>query len=385
MHDIQKALRGLGTAWVNTIATDRHGNALYADVSGVPDVDATQLERCAPSREAAALRGGAGLIVLACSTSACAWRRDPASAVPGLTPFECMPVAVRSDWVHNSNDSFFYTHPAQRFGAISPLVGDDVMRQPRTRSGLIEVPELVARGPVTLRGSQEQLFSNRNLMASVVLPDLLAACAGEVPSAEAKDGCAALRGWDRRNEVNSRGAHLFREFWRGAAAKPQLYRVPFDNTHPSATPMGLNMADAAVATKVWASLKAAVEKVRGAGLALHAPLGTVQHPAITPEPIALHGGYSGEGVLNYLGDRTGLGPKGYSIDYGTSYVQTVGFDARGPVAQGLLTYGQSTDPASPFAVDQLRLFSAKRWPVLPFHAEDVERQRVGEVIKLRRP
>ena len=72
----------------------------------------SQLERCAPSREAAALRGGAGLIVLDGSTSACAWRRDPASAVPGLTPFERMPVAVRSDWVHNSNDSFFYTHPA---------------------------------------------------------------------------------------------------------------------------------------------------------------------------------------------------------------------------------------------------------------------------------
>ena len=52
-------------------------------------------------------------------------------------------------------------------------------------------------------------------------------------------------------------------------------------------------------------------------------------------------------------------------------MQTVTFDARGPVAQAILTYGQSTDPASPHATDQLRLFSRKQWPALPFHPEDV--------------
>ena len=66
-------------------------------------------------------------------------------------------------------------------------------------------------------------------------------------------------------------------------------------------------------------------------------------------------------------------------------MQTVTFDARGPVAQAILTYGQSTDPASPFATDQLRLFSAKEWPTLPFHAEDVARGRVGEALRLTRP
>ena len=84
----------------------------------VPDVDAAMLQRCAPSEGAARLRAGAGLVVLDGSKSDCQWRRDPASPVPGLTPIERMPVAVRSDWVANSNDSFFYTHPAQRFGAI---------------------------------------------------------------------------------------------------------------------------------------------------------------------------------------------------------------------------------------------------------------------------
>jgi acyl-homoserine-lactone acylase len=77
-----------------------------------------------------------------------------------------------------------------------------------------------------------------------------------------------------------------------------------------------------------------------------------------------------------------LGPRGYDINYGTSYVQVVTFDERGPVAQGLLTYGQSSDPASPRAYDQLSMFAAKRWLPLPFHREDVAAQREGAPLRL---
>lgn len=390
VEDLRRALARLGTAWVNTIAADRHGQALYADVSTVPDVDAAMLQRCKPGDGAARLLAGAGLVVLNGSQSACQWRRDPASPVPGLTPIERMPLAVRSDWVHNSNDSFFYTHPAQRFGggtAISPLVGDDIVRQMRTRAGLVEVPALVAAGPVTLQRAQRQLFANRNFAASLVLPDLLAACAAGAPTPEAGEGCAALRGWDRTNDLGARGAHLFREFWRAAMNVPKVWRVPFDKARPVQTPAGLNLADAEVAAKVWEALGAAVKKVRAAGFALDAPLGDVQRPAITDEPIGLHGGQTYEGVLNYLGDNAspGIGAKGLRIDYGTSYVQTVTFDARGPVAEALLVYGQSTEAGSPHVVDQMRLYSRKSWPRLPFHADEVARERVGPVLRLERP
>ncbi len=389
IEDMRKALAMLGTSWVNTIAADRHGNALYADVSVVPDVDAAMLQRCAPSEGAARLRAGPGLVVLDGSKSDCQWRRDPASPVPGLTPIERMPVAVRSDWVANSNDSFFYTHPAQRFGAISPLVGDDVVRQMRTRAGLTELPALRAAGPVTLQGMQRQLFSNHNFAAQLVLPDLLVACAQATTALpaltpEARDGCDVLGRWDRKSDLDSRGAHVFREFWRAAMVVPKVWRVPADKARPVETPMGLNLADAEVATKVWDALTQAVKKVRAAGFALDATLAEVMRPAITDEAIALHGGQTFEGVLNYLGDNgaPGIGAKGIRIDYGTSYVQTVTFDARGPVAEALLTYGQSTDPASPHVADQLRLFSRKVWPRLPFHADEVARERVGEVLRL---
>ena len=79
MADIRNALRNLGTPWVNTIAADRHGQALYADGSVVPDVDAAQLERCMPDEAASRLQN-AGMIVLDGSRSDCDWRRDPATS-----------------------------------------------------------------------------------------------------------------------------------------------------------------------------------------------------------------------------------------------------------------------------------------------------------------
>jgi len=266
------------------------------------------------------------------------------------------------------------------------MVGDASLTRPRTRAGLSEIPEMLAKGKVSPQVAQTQLMSNRNFMAGVVLPDLLAACA-DAPSAEARDGCTALRNWDRSNNLDARGAHLFREFWRTVRTVPGLHRLPFDPAQPVATPAGLKMVDAAVSAKVWDALTAAVKAVRSAGFALDAPLGTVQRPLITDEAIPLHGGDEIEGVLNNLGNQfaPGITAQGLRIDYGTSYVQSVTFDSQGPVARGLLTYGQSTDRASPHANDQLRLYSRKEWPALPFHAADVEKARVGDVLRLTRP
>ncbi len=386
VQEIRDAHKNLGAPWVNTLAADRHGNTLYADVSVVPDVDGAQLQRCAPSKPAAALLPAAGLVVLDGSKSDCHWKRDNASHVPGLIPFDRMPTTIRADWVHNSNDSFYYTHPQQKWSNISPLVGTAALSRPRTRAGLTEIPEMLAKGKVTPEVAQSQLLSNRNFMASVVLPDLLAAC-DNAPTPEERDGCAALRGWDRTNNLESRGAHLFREFWRTARNVPGVHRLPFDVSQPVATPYGLKMADAAVAGKVWEALTTAVKAVRTAGFALDATLGSVQRPLITNEAIALHGGDEMEGVLNNLGNQfaPAINVKGLLIDYGSSYIQSVTFDARGPVANAVLTYGQSTNPDSPHANDQMRLFSRKEWPTLPFHAEDVAKARVGDVLRLTRP
>jgi acyl-homoserine-lactone acylase len=388
VDELRLAMGNAGVLFVNTLAADRAGNALYADLSVVPDVDADQLARCQPSKPAAALLKAAGLVVLNGSQSNCDWQRDPNAPLPGTIPPSRMPAAVRTDWFHNSNDSFFYSHPAQKFTGISPLVGDGSLNRPRTRAGLLEIPQLLARGKVTAQSVQQQLLGNRNFMAHMVLPDLMAACAKTPPAAaEARDACVALGAWDRNNNLESRGAHLFREFWRVARTVPGLYRVPFDASQPVATPAGLNLEDATVNAKVWEALVQAVTKVRAAGFALDAPLSAVQRPLITDEVIGLHGGDETEGVLNNLGNQfaPGITAQGLRIDYGTSYLQTVTFDTKGPVAHALLTYGQSTDPASPHANDQMRLYSRKEWPTLPFLDDEVAKAKVGESVKLVRP
>ena len=124
--------------------------------------------------------------------------------------------------------------------------------------------------------------------------------------------------------------------------------------------------------------------MRAAGFAVDVPMGVPESRVVRGQKIGLHGGDEFEGVLNKMESRGqgAINASGYNIDFGTSYIQVVTFDERGPVAQGLLTYGQSSDLASPRAYDQLPLFAAKRWQPLPFHPDDVAAQREGPVVQL---
>jgi acyl-homoserine-lactone acylase len=220
----------------------------------------------------------------------------------------------------------------------------------------------------------------------LVMDDLRAACATAAAGLtdDQATGCRVLAAWNRTSDADARGAPLFREFWRRARDVPGVWRVPFDARDPVATPSGLDMATQATRGAVFKALGDAVGALRAAGFAADAPLGEAQARDVRGRRIALHGGDEFEGVLNKLesqGQAT-IGPQGYRINYGSSYMQVVTFDARGPLAQGLLTYGQSSDPASPRAYDQLPLFAAKQWHPLPFHAEDVKAQREGPPLRL---
>ncbi len=386
VQEVRAAIGNLGVPWVNTIAADRDGNAMYADVSVVPDVNADQLKRCAPSPAAARLFNTAGIVVLDGSRGACDWHADATSPVPGLTPPARLPVLIRGDWVQNSNDSYWLSHPGATPPDISPLVGlVDVPQRLRTRIGIDEIRKRLA-GSDGLAGNkiglpevQAMLMRDRNFAAAMVLDDLLAGCANA--GAPAQEACDALRGWNRADNLDSTAAHLFREFWRRAKDIPNVYRVAFDPADPVATPAGLRLSDDTVRAKVFEALAAAAADSKKAGFALDAPLGTVQVKPTNAGPVPVHGGDEFEGVLNKI-ETLPLGPKGLEPVYGTSYVQTVTFDDRGPVAEALLTYGQSSDPASPRAYDQLQAFSRKQWPKLPFHPDDVAAQRVGEVLRL---
>ncbi|MBG9389011.1 penicillin acylase family protein [Caenimonas aquaedulcis] len=392
--ELRAAMGNQGIPWVNTIAADRAGNAMYADLSVVPDVSADMLKRCAPSPQAAALFNAAGLPVLNGSRSDCAWNRDSAAAMPGIAPDARMPVLVTPDWVQNSNDSFWLSNPSiAAYPAVSPMVGlVGTVQRLRTRSALMEIPARLS-GTDGLPGNKmgvnevrSVLFRDRNLAGMLVMDDLLAACRSSDASlnAQQREGCAVLAKWDRTSNAASAGAPLFREFWRKAKDLPNVWRVPFDPANPVTTPAGLKMSDATVSAAVLKALDEAVGIVKAAGYPADVTLGQAQYRDVRGTRVAIHGGDEFEGVLNKVesqGQAT-LTAGGYRINYGSSYIQAVTFDARGPVAYGLLTYGQGSSADSPHAYDQLPLFSKKEWVRLPYQREEVQAQRVGPAMVL---
>lgn len=357
----------VGLPWVNTIAADRDGNALYADASVVPHVTT--------DRFASDCFLVPPLLTFDGSRTACGWGQDLLAPTGAFAPPNG-PWMLRTDYVANSNDSYWLTNarkllkgPAP-FG-YSPLYGQTEVEQSlRTRVGFRQLEDkIAARGLLDLTDLQELAFANRVYAAELVLPELLPRC---IASGDASllPACTALAAWDKRANLDSRGAVLFREFWNLAAGIPGKWLVPLDVADPVNTPRSL----APAATPVMlAALKTAMQKLQALNIPIDGRLGDYQGDTRNGVRVPVHGAIGDiDGSYNSIHMRTGLQAGGYhDIVWGTSYVQTVGFDAAGPVAYAMLVYGQSVDPKSPHYGDQVPLYSQKQFPLLPFTPDKI--------------
>ena len=235
----------------------------------------------------------------------------------------------------------------------------------------------VAGGKIDHARAQAHAFANKSLAADMAVEPLVGLCSGAAILAEpVARGCVALDGWDRRFEATSRGAALFRAFWPKAARLPGLWAVPFDAADPVNTPRTL-ATDGTKGEKLLAALAEAVAELDKAGIALDATWGEVQQVMAGNDAIPIHGGPGTLGILNMQESRPapygGLMPV-----HGTSYIQIVGFDDKGPVADAILSYSQSTNPASPHAADQTRAYAAKQWHRLPWHSEAIAKAVIAK-------
>lgn len=385
--------RDLGMPFINTIAADRHGDALYADITAAPNVSAAKLAACAPTGGTA--NPAPGVFALDGSRAACNWDVVPGTPRPGLMPASGFPSVIRADYVANSNDSYWLASPRAPLPAVSPIIGAHAAVQSlRTRAGIHAIERRLA-GQDGRPGDRvdpdsvlAMLYENRDHAAELVLDDLLALCRG-APTAEAASGtrvdlrkaCGILAGWDRRVDANSVGALLFREFWAKAGGLPDLWRTPFDPKDPANTPRHLNTSGAA-GPRLLSALADAVELMAAQKLPIDAPYGE-QHFAVRNNVrIPMHGGVGNDGILNMQQSRFVPAVGGYVPFHGTSYLQVVTFDARGPVAKGILTYSQASDPASPHFADQTLLHARKELHALPFHRADVAAQAIGPVLRI---
>jgi acyl-homoserine-lactone acylase len=372
VRELKTALdRVVGLPWVNTIAADRQGETLFADASVVPRVGAERFgPECLLTPPLLTFDGARGT---------CSWGQDPGAPAGIFSPANG-PWTIRTDYVGNSNDSFWLsnarallTGPAPL--GFSPLYGRiGVEQKLRTRVGFRQLEETLARRKRIGLGDVQQLaFANRVHSAELVLPQLLPACASTADR-QLMQACAALAKWDRKANLDSRGAVLFREFWNTAADIPDKWAVPLDPRDPVRTPSGVSTK---ALPAMLSALKSAAERLERLHIPFDSRLGNYQGDTRNGVRVPIHGAIGDiDGSYNSIHMRSELDKNGYhDVAWGTSYVQAVTFDAAGPVAQGMLLYGQSTDPKSPWYADQVPLYSRKEWSALPFTSEKMKADR----------
>ncbi|MEU6073290.1 acylase [Micromonospora sp. NPDC047074] len=374
--------------WVNVIAADARGESLYADHSVVPRVTHELAAACIPA-PFQPLYASSGQAVLDGSRSACALGRDSDAAVPGILGPNNLPVRFRTDYVTNSNDSYWLANPEAPLEGYPRIIGNErTERSLRTRLGVEQVQGRLAgtdglpgRGFTTARLWQT-VFGNRAYGGELLRDDLVALCAAQ-PTATASDGttvdlrpaCAALRGWDLRVDLDSRGAHLFTEF---ALAGGIRFADTFDAADPVHTPSRLNTADPRVLT----ALADAVRKL--AGIPLDARLGDIQTEPRGDRRIPIHGGRAEAGVFNMIINPLAPGVGYPKTVHGSSFVMAVELGRDGPSGRQILTYSQSSNPNSPWYADQTRLYSGKGWDTIKYTEAQIKADpnlrtyRVGE-------
>ena len=400
------ALATIGNPVFHEIAADRNGEVFYGELSAVPYITQAQLDTCVEGIIGPLLRDATTGVIISLdgSTSECEWGEDPeAPEGTNLYGASQLPQLRSRDYVGNSNNSYWLSNaqqPLEGFPTIMGPVGHEGQQQfLRTRIGHLMVEERknatdgLSETPLfdleTLKGL---MYANRVYGAEVTLDDMLSFCTAENESVNTV--CSVLSQWDRRVDLESRGAQLFTEIWRelrselgsgfqGVIANDDFWLVDYDPGNPLNTPSGIDPEVGNNETLVQQAMIQALENLEAKGVELDAPWSDVQYLERNGENVPIHGGDGNMGVYGAISARLSEG--GYiNPGSGNSYIQAVGWDESAcPIADVILVPSQSTDPNSPYFSDQTKLYSDKRWVRFPFCEEDITANQVGETLVLQ--
>jgi acyl-homoserine-lactone acylase len=373
----------------NTIAADKTGHTLYGDVGNTPGVTTALLKRCLPAGLPNLVYHIAGIITLNGSTTRCNWATAKGTPVPGILPASEEPHTIRTDYVENSNDSYWLANPSHPFKAFSPIIGPvDVEQGLRMRLGNKMIAERVAgtdglgKPKFTIPTLQAMWENDRSLLAELVLKPLVTACR-KSPQHKAANGtkvnltkaCNALSRYKKyeNGDLDASGGWLF-ETWYNLPFSGTFWKVPFQVKHPLTTPYGLDTANPEVLT----NLATAVLDLEAQHIPLTASYGQVQHSTKGSDVIPIHGCSTGcfNAIYPGLGNNNPFYPGDYGeVGDGSSLVMTTELTPKGPVSEGIVTYSQATNPASPYYANMTKLYSHKKWVPFAYTAKQLKALR----------
>ncbi len=401
-----EALSTIGNPVFHEIAADRNGEVFYGELSAVPFITQEQLDTCVNGIIGPLLRDATTGVIISLdgSTSACEWGEDPeAPEGTNLYGASQLPQLRTRDYVGNSNNSYWLSNaqqPIEGFPTIMGPVGHEGQQQfLRTRIGHLMVEERknatdgLSETPLfDLETTKGLMYANRVYGAEATLDDMLQLCDSEDESVVAV--CTVLSLWDRRVDLESRGAQLFTQIWshlrsrlgtgfQGVIANDNFWRVDYDPLDPLNTPSGIDLEISSNQTLVLDAMAQALANLEANGVDPDAPWSEVQFLERNGENVPIHGGDGGMGVYGAI--SAGLSQGGYvNPRSGNSYIQAVTWDeSECPIADVILVPSQSTDPDSPYFADQTKLYSDKRWVRFPFCEEDIEANQVGDTLVLQ--
>ncbi|WP_404342867.1 penicillin acylase family protein [Pseudoalteromonas mariniglutinosa] len=401
-----------GVSFNNTMASDKDGNVFYVDDSTVLKLSDTANTAIRIQPQLVALRESTGFDLVPGNLKI--------FASQGKVPFSEAPQLSRTDFVQNSNDSYWVTNPKQPLVGYAAQYGD--VHKPlslRTRMGLKLLKDGAGDdGKFTLEELEHALIGNRIYLGELVFEQLLQQCQaqGDTPvtlsngaQVDLTEACQVLAMHNGAMNLETKGAALIREFAHLFNINTHLYDN-FDVTDPANTPHTLNNDGKALVALAHATLN-----LQSNGVALASTLGELQFVEKTlaggngsGEKLAWSGPMSVEGGFNvFRFDRrnsrqsslipyvdyqplndaitgqalpSNLSADGYPINYGSSWMFVMNFTDEGPVARGLLTMSQSSDSTSEHFDDQSRFYS--NTPVLRpllFKEEDINLNLIDEI------
>lgn len=416
-----------GVPWVNTLLIDKAGQASYVDATQVPRLGAKAEAWWRAASQSPQLApvwlDGEGSVLLPGNDPDFEWVDSGLTRTPGLIPLSQAPRQTRSDYVYNANSSHWLTNLTEPLEGYSILYGpEQTVRSPRTRynAQLISTPESMgltgADRRFTLQTLQGVVTHNGSLFARELREPLLARCQAhpliqlDAGPLDLTPSCKALANWDGEYQLESRGAHLMREWLTAFRTsghrdiQDALFAIPFDPARAATTPSGLAPWNGAPdQDPALLALARAQQRLQAVGIAPDAELGALQfvQKAAGLTPIPLPGGNSFEGLFNMVqtnmpsrstsdfanivtgksvagttlrsldDDGDGQPELRYRANYGSSFVLALQFDATGPKAERFLSYGQSHDPESPHFTDQTELFARQQWQPMRFTDEEI--------------